>query len=385
MPRMSSTRGPHAIASAVRLSTSPSKRDGAPAAPRAARWQNVARGGAGSLVGKRVGGGVVARTFRAESRGVSHSHLPAVVAMAASLFLAGCSSGPLAASQTPVAAANRAHVSSLPQPATASTALLYVATSKGTVLVYDQSNQKKGPIQTLDSSNGLRLPFGLFVDSAQNLYVADEENEAIYLFPAGATQPSVTYSDPGEYPDSVARCPDGKMYAGNYAGTTDRYGSVSIYSANAKKPSHVLTSSNFFSVSGVACDSNNNLYVAYYYTDAGPGYVSEYGPGGTGKGTLLPFSVQAPGSLSIDAAGDFVLTDQFSGIDYFHPTSSQPFKTIVDNDLPLGFGLNANDSTMWIGDSNTDTVRKVNAKTGKEISSFTTAGAPVDIAVFPPD
>ncbi len=314
-----------------------------------------------------------------------HFQASAVLPPAACLLLAGCSAGLLATSQAPVAPLPQSRVSSPSGPQASSTALLYVATSKGTVLVYDQSNQKKGPIETLGSANGLRLPFGLLVDSAQNLYVADEENEAIYVFPAGATQPSVTYSDPGEYPDSVARCPDGKMYAGNYAGTNDRYGSVSIYSANAKKPSHVLTSPNFFSVSGVACDSKNNLYVAYYYTDAGPGYVSEYGPGGTGKGTLLPFSVQAPGSLSIDVAGDFVLADQFSGIDYFHPTSSQPFKTIVDNDIPLGFGLNANDSTMWIADSNTDTVRKVNTKTGKELSSFATTGAPVDIAVFPPD
>jgi DNA-binding beta-propeller fold protein YncE len=352
------------------------------------RWSDELRN-VSRLIGRGVSCGA-----RAELRAMLDIRLRTAAWLTACTLLAACSGAARQSipaltqsdsSSVSSLATNRGATGAATKPALVYVTSCCISEDQGVVQIFDQSNTKKGPIQTLGAANGLKLPFGLEVDPAGNLYVTDELNEEIFVFPYGSTTPSATYYDPGWYPDSVATCPDGKLYVGNYAGTTDRFGSVSIYSAGKTKPAKVMTNAAFYSVSGVACDAKNNLYVAYLYTDAGPGYVSEFGPGGSGPGKMLPFSVQQPGSLEIDKAGDFILVDQLAGVDFFHPTADSPFKTFSDANNPLGAVLNSADTGMWVTESNVGTISKINIKTGKLTNSFPVSGGPTDVAAYPPD
>jgi sugar lactone lactonase YvrE len=156
-------------------------------------------------------------------------------------------------------------------------------TPQGSVSTFAGQTNIQGSTDGVGTNASFSNPYGLAIDSSNNLYVADTGNETIR---------KIT-------PDGAVRTLAG--LAGNY-GSTDGIGSAAL----------------FGSPRGIAVDTNGNLYVAdtsnetiRKVTPAGvvttlAGLVNNFGTAdGTGNGARFNF----PSALAVDASGNIYVAD----------------------------------------------------------------------------
>ena len=135
----------------------------------------------------------------------------------------------------------------------------------------------------------LDFPFGLAFDNLGNLYVANSigganEFGSIEKFTTNGTH-SLFFSDPGDgsilnTPAGLAFDNSGNLYAANFNGGTNEFGSIEKFTTNGT-PSLFVSDpgdgSVLFSPIGLAFDSAGNLYVA------NSGTIEEFDRNGTGS------------------------------------------------------------------------------------------------------
>ena len=81
--------------------------------------------------------------------------------------------------------------------------LLYVSDyTESQILAYQQGRESSGPIGEI--VDGISTPQGIAVDSSGTLYVANQGNDTITEYPAGASEPTVTLSSGNDEPLDVA-------------------------------------------------------------------------------------------------------------------------------------------------------------------------------------
>ncbi|MFZ0574048.1 MAG: hypothetical protein WA428_07125 [Candidatus Cybelea sp.] len=226
-------------------------------------------------------------------------------------FLAGCSGG---SSQTPALsgsatslrpfAANTSH--GFMQAIDARTQVAYMS-SWGTASVVDVLTMKGRQVGQI--TNGLAEPQGLFVDAKGSLWVANGSNVLVY--PRGSLSPSKTLSDPVGITTDVTVCPDGTAYVADlYDNSSSNHASIQVYASGSTTPTGNLDYATDFRNPFLTCDAAGNVFVAISTSEyAGYGGVIEF-PHGKQKGAKdLGISLQSPGGIKPDNAGNLLVTD----------------------------------------------------------------------------
>jgi hypothetical protein len=127
--------------------------------------------------------------------------------------------------------------------------------------MYDPKTPNPSPEGSI--SNGMNYPVGLAVDKKGTLYVSNEGNSTITIYPAGQSTPSLTISTGLDYNYGVAVDSKGDVFATNLGNDT-----VVGYKAGATSPFETIDFTTFGQPVGLAADSKDNVWVACDSTNA---------------------------------------------------------------------------------------------------------------------
>jgi hypothetical protein len=166
------------------------------------------------------------------------------------------------------------------------------------VTVFSRSGAVQGQI------GGLNNPGGIFVDPNRSLWVANSGANTVLKFKRGAILPSKTLNDPGGGPNDVTICPNGTVYVSGFGST-----SIEVYASGSTNPTGTLSYPGELQNDFLTCDAAGNVF-ATIVDGSFHGGVVEF-PGGNQSGaTQLPISLQGPGGIKQDNAGNLLITDQ---------------------------------------------------------------------------
>ncbi len=211
------------------------------------------------------------------------------------------------------------------------------------------------------SATSLWSPVGLALDNAGNLYVADIDNFRVLFFPAGSTTATRVYGQGGSFSSAIQNNGGPSANSLNYAGAVavDSSGNLYVadggnnrvlfYSAGNTTATRVYGQGGSFTSnsannggvsaasldqpSGLALDSNGNLYVAdtgnnrvLFYQSGSTTATQVYGQGGSftsnANNAASASSLNQPTNLALDGAGDLYVTDGSNNRTLFYPSGS---------------------------------------------------------------
>ena len=166
------------------------------------------------------------------------------------------------------------------------------------VTVFSRNGAIQGQI------GGLSSPDGIFIDPNRNLWVANSGADNVLKFKRGAITPSKTLNDPGGEPNDATICSNHTVYVSGYGST-----SIEVYASGSTNPTGVLSYPGELQNDFLTCDTAGNVF-ATIVDGSFHGGVVEF-PGGNQSGaTQLPISLQGPGGIKQDNAGNLLITDQ---------------------------------------------------------------------------
>ena len=239
--------------------------------------------------------------------------LQALSAAAAITLLAGCSGSssqvvPLAGGNATTGQSISRHLDNSPtghqtkswmtQPDTLDRLTYISDLLANNVTVFSRHGAIQGQI------GGLSNPAGIFVDPNRSLWVANGGADNVLKFKRGAIMPSKTLNDPGGGPNDVTICPNHTVYVSGYGST-----SIEVYASGSINPTGSLTFPGELQNDFLTCDAAGNVF-ATIVDGSFHGGVVEY-PGGNQSGaTQLPISLQGPGGIKQDNAGNLLITDE---------------------------------------------------------------------------
>jgi streptogramin lyase len=218
-------------------------------------------------------------------------------------------------------------------------------TSSGTLSIFAGTGSPGAPIPGPATSSPLNLPRGIAVDSAGNLIIADSNNGVVeQVTPSGTL--SIIAGTPGSYgppipgpatsstmdaPTGVAIDSAGNLYIAD-EGRNQIYevtpsGTLSIIAGTGGSGPPTpgpATNSEFYSPSSVAVDSTGNVYIS----DQGNNLIEKVTPSGTlsiivgtpgssgppTPGPAVSSSLDNPLGVAIDSAGNLYIADQVNNV-----------------------------------------------------------------------
>ena len=169
---------------------------------------------------------------------------------------------------------------------------------------------------------GVRIPRGIALDGAGNIYVANEGNSTITVYAAGASgraTPMVTIAGGNtglSSPSGIARDGAGNIYVINHAASFSG-GSITVYAAGATgnaTPVATIAGDNTglsFPV-GIALDGAGNIYVANFSNSTITVYAAGASGNATPMATITGPGLNGPFGIALDGAGNIYVTN-FSG------------------------------------------------------------------------
>ena len=148
-------------------------------------------------------------------------------------------------------------------------------------------------------------PSGIALDSAGNLYVADDSSNSIIKVPAGGGTP-VTVATGLASPSAVAVDAAGNVFAA-LPGTASNGSIIEIPWTGSKYGNQVTVTSGISSPSGVAVDSSDDVF----FVSSASGYVGAVPVSSWGTKTpgILGAGLKNPSGLTIDIASDLFIAD----------------------------------------------------------------------------
>jgi DNA-binding beta-propeller fold protein YncE len=172
-----------------------------------------------------------------------------------SLLLAGCSGALFAAPRSVPNAADGRYAPSWMAAGAPSNDLLYLSDrGRGEIFVYSYPQGKL--TGTLSGFDG---PEGECVDSAGNVWVADQLASELVEYEHGATTPKTTLGDPGFYPQGCAVDPaSGDLAVADFNGFQG-VGDLAIYRAGSRRPER-FSDPDFESYYFCGYDNKGNLF-----------------------------------------------------------------------------------------------------------------------------
>ncbi len=281
-------------------------------------------------------------------------------------ILAGCSGGAL---QTPAAggAANSLGQSaaqgaiglrpSAPNPnpgfmqkTDGNTSLAYMSSwGTGAVVdVFTLNGRQVGQI-----TNGLFVPQGLFVDSKGSLWVANLNN--VLVFPHGGLTATTTLNDPVGDPIDVTVCPNGTAYVADfYDNDNTNVASIQVYPPGDTSPTATLTYSGDSRNPYLTCDAAGNVFTSILIGESiGDGRVIEFPLGQQAGAKDLGISLQDPGGIKPDNAGNLLVTDLVGHTITEYTESGTPTGVSIATVNPIeGIALTRNGKTILGADPN---------------------------------
>ena len=176
---------------------------------------------------------------------------------------------------------------------------LYFVT--GSLQIY---NTRGGNSNLMPIGTTLHSPFGLALDGAGNLYIADAGNNRVLELPYGSTTAVALNVTDLNYPQDVAVDGAGNIFITNTRGTASTgYGTVIKLASGSHAQSTVIGTGLKYPV-GVTFDSSGDLFVA----DWGANRVLEVSV--SGESTSIGTGLAYASAVGVDALGDVFIADQ---------------------------------------------------------------------------
>jgi sugar lactone lactonase YvrE len=320
---------------------------------------------------------------------------PFALAASLAVLLAGCSGSVPANPPSDAAQPQASRAGWLSPAARAKNApLLYVSSLTGNAVdIFPEYGKNAPPIGEI--TNGINQPAGVAVDRRGNLYVANEGNSTVTVYPRGSTSPSGTYSTGLQDPFVVAVWNDGTLYVS--CAQSQVAGFVAEYPPGSMSPSRTISMPNV-GPWGIALDASNNLYIVFQNHDAFRG-LYKYAPGtGSLGGTNLGITMPQPGyptGIAFDRAGNLVLV--VSGAPsspsavYVYPPWSKTFSRSITarrmfDPGPIAFDQRG--ERLFLSDWGYRVVHEYRYSDGKALTPEkrgVVASAPNGVAVDPPE
>lgn len=293
--------------------------------------------------------------------------------------------------RTDVVKGSRCAQGELPPAALRKKPLVYVA-SYLCVLIYRPGLQ--APVGEI--KDGISMPTGLFLDGSGNLYVANGNNASsgttpsnttVAMYEPGKLKPSRVYSGLA-LPESVAVTTGGTVYIADALGSPSGTGIVREYNGTSTTPSASLSVSGAYAA-GLALDSSDNLYVAWWTAQTSQIVIYKYAAGsttGTNLNLDLPTDAVFAHSLAFDHSGNLVIPvetgylkpNQPQYLEVFPPGSRTGHKIWLGSlaNLVYGVAIPHNDAhLMYVTGENSNNLLLLTYPRAQVRAASTIAGA----------
>ncbi len=226
----------------------------------------------------------------------------------------------------------------------------------GNVYIADSGNNAikqwaapNGPVTTLVGS-GLNFPYGVAVDGACNVYIADSGNNAIKQW-AAPNGPVTTLVGSGlNYPCGVAVDGAGNLYI------ADTDNSAIKQWAAPNGPVTTLVGSGLDGPYGMAVDAAGNVYIA----DSGNNAIKQWAAPNGPVTTLVGSGLYSPCGVAVDAAGNVYIADTGNNAIKQWAAPNGPVTTLVGSGLSYPYGVAVDGAgSVYIADGGNNAIKEL--------------------------
>jgi len=228
------------------------------------------------------------------------------------------------------------------------------------------------PVTTLVSSN-LSSPYGLAVDGAGNIYIADSGHSAIKEWTAANNTEATLVSSNLSSPYGVAVDGAGNVYIADSGNSAIK----EWMAANSNVTT--LVSSGLSVPYGVAVDGAGNVYIA----DSGQGAIKEWTAANSNVTTLVSSGLSVPYGVAVDGAGNVYIADSGHSAIKEWTAANSNVTTLVSSGLSVPFAVAVDGAgNVYIADSGHSAIKEWTAA-NSNITTLVSSGlnSPRGVAV----
>ncbi len=252
--------------------------------------------------------------------------------------------------------------------------ILFVADSSSGVLTYDPSVANGSPTGSI--TDGVDAPAGVAVDKSGALYVTNEGNNTVTVYPAGQSSPSLTISSGISGPYGIGVDSKGNVFVSNLDNNT-----ITAYQAGETSAYETISFNDYGQAVGIGIDGKDNVWVAcdssngVFEIKAGSSSVTNSGLTGLGGPIGVSF-----GKKDVIYVSNFSLSD----VNIYPYGSTSPSGTITSGIEHYGPTLNGFTSKSLFFQSNQDdNVVGYKKNQTSPFSTLSGASSPLGIASSP--
>ena len=222
------------------------------------------------------------------------------------------------------------------------------------------------------ASTGVSTPYGIALDSSNNIYLANVGNNTVTKYSASGSYLGVFAQAGLSQPVGLAFDGSGNLYVGNFANNT-----IVRYSASGSNLG-VFASSGVYRPYGLAFDSSGQLYVANAVSNT----VEKFSASGTDLGAFASTNLNWPSSLAFDSSGNLYVGNWNSDTVEKFSASGTDLGVFVSSGIntPAGLAFDRSDNLYVVYLNNM--IRKY-SESGTDLGVFSMSGMyePVSIAI----
>src|ERR1017187_5185393 len=270
---------------------------------------------------------------------------------------------PKSAAWTATANATWLHLGAANQSGTGSTNIIFSfdantgATRSGTLSIAGQTLTVTQAGSTYVSaglvgvlvSSGLSSPYGVAVDGAGNVYVADSSHNVIKEWTPANNNVTTLVSSGLSNPHGVAVDGAGNVYIADTFNNAIKEWTVTNSNVTT------LVSSGLSSPYGVAVDSAGNVYIADTFNNA----IKEWTPANNSVTTLVSSGLSSPRGVAVDGAGNVYIADTFNNAIKEWTPANNSVTTLVSSGLSSPYGVAVDGAgNVYIADASHNAIKE---------------------------